>query len=87
MAEITTLTRNDAECIAHAINADERTIRFLAQSPKLASDNLVITPLAGKKHSKAFMKNPIVVPYHWMSNEDGTPIVVGNVFTGIQDWR
>lgn len=72
-------TRADEECIAHAINTEERTIRFLAQSARLASDNLIILPLAGKKHSKEFMKNPIVVPYHWLADDNSAPIVVGNV--------
>ena len=73
------LTRNDDDCVAHAINTDDRTIKFLAQSAKLASDNLIILPLAGKKRAKEFMRNPIVVPYHWMMDDNSMPIVVGNV--------
>jgi hypothetical protein len=70
----------DAECCARQINAEDRTIRFLAQSTKLASDNLIILANAGKKHSKEFMRNPIVVPYHKLiAWDDVTPVVVGNV--------
>ena len=76
------VTRVDLDCCARedSIDMEARTIRFLAQSTKMASDNLVITANAGKKHSKDFLRNPIVVPYHKLiAWDDVTPVVVGNV--------
>jgi len=77
-----TIRRVDDTCMARDINQQDRTIRFLAQSARLASDNMVITAGAGKKTSKDFLRNPIVVPYHWLDLADGRPCVIGNV---IQD--
>jgi len=72
-------TRIDEQCRAQAVDTEKRTVRFLAQSPALASDDLVILPTAGKRRHKEFMKNPIVVPYHQRMNMDGDPVVVGSV--------
>ena len=70
----------DDACSARQINPEQRTIRFLAQSTKMASDNLIILAHAGKKLAKKYMRNPIVVPYHRLSAfDDVTPVVVGNV--------
>lgn len=71
--------RIDKECLARAVDADKRTVRFLAQSTALASDRLVILADAGKRFNKEYMKNPITVPYHMRHTFEGTPIVVGSV--------
>jgi hypothetical protein len=70
----------DDSCSVRQIDPENRTIRFLAQSTKMASDNLIILAHAGKKQAKRFMRNPIVVPYHVLwPLDDVTPVVVGNV--------
>ena len=73
------LTRIDDRCRAQHVDKDNRTVRFLAQSTALASDDLVILAYAGRKHNKDYMKNPIVVPYHMRLTPDGEPVVVGSV--------
>jgi hypothetical protein len=71
----------DDACVTREIDQQNRTIRFLAQSQRLASDNMIITAGAGKRLAKDFMRNPIVVPYHWLDMMDGRPCVLGNVIT------
>lgn len=71
--------RVDSSTIARSVDVANRTVRFLAQSTALASDSLVITPDAGKRHNPAYMRNPIVVPDHMRYTPDGDPIVVGSV--------
>jgi len=72
-------TRIDNQCVARAVDVDKRTVRFLAQSTAMASDNLLILAFAGKKHNKTYMENPIVTPYHMRQSFEGGPIVIGSV--------
>lgn len=72
-------TRLDTDCQLRELDEGKRTALFHAQTTRLASDRLIILPYAGRKHSKEFMKNPIVVPYHMRFNDSGEPVVIGNV--------
>jgi hypothetical protein len=61
------------------VDHERRTVRFLAQSTRLASDGYIITSDAGSKGLAAFMSNPIVTPYHLRAVDNAEPVVVGSV--------
>lgn len=57
---------------------EKRRMRFLVQSSSPGTDRLVILPMAGRKHIRGYMENPMFLAGHQRYlNDDGTFPVLG----------